>query len=112
MTQILLEIYDPKPAWLALSMADRQAIFDRIGAGMHDLLASGIEPIAFGEAASGVLHRAGQRFFAVWRAADQGALDRLIAGIAAAGWHDYFATINVAGPSVDITEHLGQLARV
>jgi len=111
-TQTLIELYDPKPAWLMLSAKEREAIFTRIGASMGDILALGVEPIAFGEVAGAIPHGAAQRFFAVWRAPDPSTLDALIAGIAASGWHDYFATANVAGAGVDLTEHLGQLAAV
>ncbi len=110
MTQILIELYEHKPAWLLLSMEERQAFFARIGTGMAELLALGIEPLAFGEREPALPHGADQRFFAVWRARDRPALDAMVAGIAASGWHDYFETVNAAGQSVDLTTHLSQLA--
>lgn len=112
MTQTLIELYEPKPGWLSLPAEERQAFFARIGAGMGDILALGIEPLAFGEVAPDIRHGASQRFFAVWRAPDRPALNALVAGIAASGWHDYFETINAAGQSVDLIIHLGQLAAV
>jgi hypothetical protein len=30
------------------------------------------------------------------------AMNALVSGIAASGWHDYFETINAAGPGVDL----------
>jgi hypothetical protein len=108
-TQILIELYDPTPVWLALSSQDRQALFAEIGAGMGDLLALGIEPLAFGEVDTAAAHSAPQRFFAVWRAPDRESLDALMAGIAASGWHSYFATVNAAGAISDLAAHLGQL---
>jgi hypothetical protein len=112
MTQTLIELYAPKPAWLLLTAEERQAFFARIGVGMNEILAFGIEPLAFGETTPSVLDGAGQRFFAVWRTPERTALDALVAGIAASGWHDYFETVNVAGQSVDLTTHLDQLAAV
>lgn len=108
--QTLIELYEPTSAWLALAQQERQSFFARIGAGMGDILARGVEPVAFGEMAGDVPHGAAQRFFAIWRAPDRNALDALIDGIAASGWHDYFATVNAAGSSVDLNAHLGQLA--
>ncbi len=40
------------------------------------------------------------------------ALDMLIAGITATGWHDYFDTVNAAGAGTDLGGHLAQLAGV
>ncbi|ACL60092.1 DUF6616 family protein [Methylobacterium nodulans] len=110
MHHMLIELYAPKPAWLRLDADARQAVFSRIGEGMGAILALGIEPLAFGEIAGDVANSAGQRFFAVWRAPDRSALDALVEGIAASGWHDYFETVNAAGEAVDLTAHLGQLA--
>ncbi len=105
----LAELYTPKPAWLALPAEARSAYFDRVGAGMETLLAMGVEPVAFGAIEAGKLHAAPQTFFALWRFPDQAALDALLAGIAATGWHDYFDTINAAGEDVGFVAHLGQL---
>jgi hypothetical protein len=106
----LIELYSPKPAWLALDAAARQTFFSRVGEGMGAILELGIEPLAFGEIANHVSRSAGQRFFAVWRAPNGQALDALVEGIAASGWHDYFETVNAAGETVDLAPHLGQLA--
>ena len=94
----LLELYSPKPAWLALDGAARQAYFATVGAGMAALSGSGAEALAMGAVDGGKL--------------DEAALDALLAGIAATGWHDYFDTINAAGPAVDFPDHLAQLATV
>ena len=106
----LLELYSPKPAWLALDAAARQAYFATVGAGMAVLSGSGAEALAMGAVAGGKLHGAPQQCYAVWRFPDEAALDALLAGIAATGWHDYFETINADGPAVDSPTHLGQLA--
>lgn len=106
----LLELYSPKPAWLALDVAARQAYFATVGEGMAALSAMGAEALAMGAIDGGKLHAAPQQLYAVWRFPDEAALDALLAGIAATGWHDYFETINAAGPSVDFPAHLAQLA--
>ena len=108
----LLELYSPKPAWLALDGAARQAYFDRVGAGMAALSGMGAEALAMGAIDGGKLHAAAQQVYAVWRVPDEAALDALLTGIAATGWHDYFDTINAAGTAVDFPGHLAQLAAV
>lgn len=37
MAHYLIELYSPKPAWLALDQAGRAAFFDDVGAGMATL---------------------------------------------------------------------------
>ncbi len=109
MTHMLLELYTPKEAWLALEPEARHAFLAKVGASMGPLLAHGIEPCGFGEIADDMPHGASSRFFAVWQAPSRTALDALVAGITASGWHEYFETINAAGQSCDLSAHLGQL---
>lgn len=110
MAHYLAELYSPKPAWLALDQDGRQQFFDGIGSGMAGLSALGIEAIALGEIDAKVLHAPSQTFFAVWRCPDEAALNALVSGIAASGWHTYFETINAAGVGTDLSGHLAQLA--
>ncbi|PST17363.1 hypothetical protein C7U60_20005 [Mesorhizobium plurifarium] len=110
MAHYLAELYSPKPLWLALDQAARRQFFEAIGSGMGALSALGVEAIALGETNAATLHAAGHKFFAIWRAPDAAAIDALVSGIAASGWHDYFETINAAGSGVNLSDHLGQLA--
>jgi hypothetical protein len=112
MTHYLAELYTPKPEWLALDPIDRNRFFEAVGAGMTELSALGVEAIAFGETDAAKLQPAPQRFFAIWRFPNEAALDALLSGIAASGWHDYFETINAAGPGTDLPGHVAQLAAV
>lgn len=106
----LAELYSPKPAWLALDRNGRQQFFEAIGSGMGALSALGVEAIALGETDAATLHAPSQKFFAIWRAPDAAAMNALVSGIAASGWHEYFETINATGPGVDLHGHLAQLA--
>ncbi len=89
MTHYLAELYSPKPGWLALDAEDRLRFFETVGAGMAGLSAIGVEAVAFGETDGAAIHASSQRFFAIWRAADAAAIQALVEGIAASGWHDY-----------------------
>ncbi|WP_029076462.1 DUF6616 family protein [Kaistia adipata] len=106
----LAELYTPRPAWLALDQSGRAAFFNTIGAGMTPLAAHGIEMLAFGETDRSKPHAATEPFFAIWRFPDEAALDALLAGIAATGWHDYFETRNAAGSATDLESHLAAMA--
>lgn len=112
MTHILVELYEPKPAWLSLDATEREAFLAKVGEGMGALTALGIEPVAFGDVDPGVASGTDRRFFALWRAPDHAALGALVDGIAASGWHDFFDTINAAGPMTGMAEHLIRLARL
>ncbi|RDL50135.1 hypothetical protein BLJAPNOD_01252 [Ensifer sp. M14] len=109
MTHYLSELYTPKQAWLALDPAGRHRFFEAVGSGLADLSRVGVEPIAFGEVDAGTLRAAPHAYFAIWRFPDEAALDALVSGISASGWHDYFETINAAGRAVDLPGHLAQL---
>lgn len=112
MTHYLAELYSPKSSWYALDAEGRQAFFEKVGAGMSGLGALGIEALALGPVDATKPFAPHQSFFAIWRFPDEAALDMLIAGITATGWHDYFDTINAAGEGTDLPGHLAQLAGV
>ncbi|MGB6190415.1 MAG: DUF6616 family protein [Aeromonas molluscorum] len=112
MTHYLAELYTPKAAWLALSLDARHQFFEAVGAGMASLSALRVEPIALGETHAATLHGASQPFFAIWRGPDAAAIEVLVQGIAASGWHNYFETVNATGAGVSLGEHLIQLAAV
>src|SRR5690606_19614492 len=110
MAHYLAELYSPKPAWLALDQNGRRQFFETIGAGMGALPALGVEANALGQADAAPLQPPCAQFVPNRRAPDAAAIAALVSGIAASGWHDYFDTINAAGPGVDLNGHLAQLA--
>ncbi|MDO5606044.1 MAG: hypothetical protein Q4G25_12870 [Paracoccus sp. (in: a-proteobacteria)] len=110
MTHYLVELYSPKPAWLALDEQARAAFFEAVGTGMEALGELGVEPLSLSEVDPRVDHAAPQQFLAIWRCADKAGMDALVAGISASGWHEYFKTINAMGAEGDLVAHLGQLA--
>lgn len=77
---------------------------------MGALSALGVDAVARGETDAATLNPPSQRFFAIWRAPDAGAMNALVSGIAASGWHDYFDRINATGSGVDLNRHLALLA--
>lgn len=109
MAHYLAELYTPKPAWLDLTNDERQQFFAAISAAMPALSALGIEALALGKVDQTKLHAAPQTFFAVWRCANDAALDALLSGIAQSGWHDYFDTINAGGQATDLDGHIAEL---
>lgn len=112
MTHYLVELYSPRPAWLALDAGARTAFFQTIGAGLAALAKMGVEPVTLSEIDREMEHAAAQRFLAIWRCSDKAAANALAAGISASGWHEYFETLNAAGAEGDLPAHLGQLAAI
>ncbi len=109
MSYFLAELYSPKPAWLALSAAQRNDYFASIGPAVAALCDSGTEIIAMGEVSPGKSHTAVQSFFALWKFPDKASLDALLDGIGASGWYEYFETVNASGVGCDFPTHLSQL---
>ncbi|WP_225029103.1 DUF6616 family protein [Xinfangfangia pollutisoli] len=109
MPHFLAELYTPKPAWHALSDAQREAFFATIGSALPHLSSLGVEALALGKVDPGKLHSAAQTFFAIWRCPDDAALEALVSGIAQSGWHSYFETVNAGGAATDLAGHLAQL---
>jgi hypothetical protein len=109
MTHYLAELYSPKPQWLALDQAARLQFFEAVGAGLQALSELGVEAITLGRTDATTLHASRHTFLAVWRAPNVRAIDALVTGIAASGWHDYFDTINASSAQGDFQDHLAQL---
>lgn len=109
MTHYLAELYSPKPQWLALDQAARLQFFEAVGAGLQALSELGVEAITLGQTDATTLHCTQHTFLALGRAPDAQAIEALISGIAASGWHDYFDTINAGSAQGDFPSHLAQL---
>lgn len=110
MSHYLVELYSPNAAWTALSHDARETFLTAVGAGMAGLAAHGVEVLALGEVDPGTAHASGHRFVGIWRFADAGARDALLAGIAASGWYDHFDHVNAATAGGDFASHLAALA--
>ncbi|WP_188238919.1 DUF6616 family protein [Stenotrophomonas maltophilia] len=110
MSYTLIELYTAPPAWTALPPDQRTAFFTRIGAGMQQFDPVRIAPVAMGRVAEGAAHGGSEQFYAVWRCASREDADALLEGIAATGWHQYFATTNAVGADDGMGQHLADLA--
>ncbi|MGL4859244.1 MAG: DUF6616 family protein [Enterobacteriaceae bacterium] len=112
MAYYLTELYTVKPAWESLPSEQRQEYLQQIGAGLTQLLATGIEVLSMGEVERDHIYSASQQFYAIWRLPDKASIDTLLAAIDASGWHRYFTTINAAGSQQSIEGHLQQLVAI
>ncbi|MDP9972960.1 DUF6616 family protein [Variovorax paradoxus] len=110
MSHYLVELYSPKPGWLALPAVQRSQFLDGIKAGMGGLGELGVEILMLGQTEPGIDQASGHRFLGIWRLPDARARDALLAGIKASGWYDHFEHVNAAGAGSDFSSHLAELA--
>ena len=106
MTQIFIELYRYKDAWMKLPEADRRAYVGAITDAVNGLTDIGVEVVGYGMNAQQTSHRAPYDFFCVYKVPNAEIQREFEAQIEAAGWYDYFDQINVSG---DITGHAGAL---
>jgi uncharacterized protein DUF6616 len=93
---LMIEAWTPKPAWLALTEAERTEYVTAVGEGAAALAEQGVTPLAWGltdEASHGTEHVA----FAVWECGSRAGCDALRAAIAGAGWYELFDQIDFGG---------------
>ncbi len=110
MPHYLIELYTPKPAWLALPAQQRQQFLEGIRSGMGGLSSLGVEVLALGETEPDIDHASAHRFLGIWRCPGAQARDALLAGIGASGWYGYFDHVNAASAGGDFAAHLAALA--
>jgi hypothetical protein len=109
---LMIEAWTPKPAWLALTEAQRADYVAGVGEGVAALAAQGVRPLGWGlldDAARATEHTA----FAVWECGSRAGCDALREAIAAAGWYELFDQVDFggeAGPPDAVLRHHIELA--
>ncbi len=109
MSHYLVELYTPKPAWLALPAAQREQFLHGIRSAMVELSSLGVEVLTLGEAEPDIDNASEHRFLGIWRFPGLQSRDALLAGIQASGWYGYFDHVNAAGARADLADHLSAL---
>jgi hypothetical protein len=110
MAHYLIELYSPNAKWEALPAEERRQFIDNIKLAMGNLSHLGVDVLALGETDSTVDKPTEHRFLGIWRFADIQTRDRLLAGIKASGWYNYFDHVNAAGSAAGFETHLATLA--
>lgn len=107
-----IELWKPRPAWLALGADERQAYLDKVGPAIGQLLAAGVEIVGWGriddepDGHTGT----GHRWVAVWRMPSENEVALLRNLVAEAGWYDFFEQVNVVSelgdPEAALRDHV------
>lgn len=112
MSCYLIELYSPKPAWLALTRDQRHIFLEGIGAGMANLAAAGIEILALSQTRAEITCASPHQFVGIWRFSSPELRDTLLEAISNSGWYHYFDHINAASDGGDFIHHLKELIEV
>jgi hypothetical protein len=98
---ILTELWNAKPAWLALSAAERRSFFeDKIHPFMAGLIEQGGEFMGAAVNDNTGTERIDYDYMAIWKLPDKEFSDRLEAGAKALGFLEYFEQANSSGTIV------------
>ncbi|MEM9823206.1 MAG: DUF6616 family protein [Bacteroidota bacterium] len=104
-----VEIWNAKPALLALSVEERGAYMANIGPHIQDLLAKGVEVLTWSDNATVTTKRAAYDYFAIWKFPDQATADGFQQLVDNVGWYNYFEQTNLMGEAASAQEIIGQL---
>jgi hypothetical protein len=108
---LYIELWKTRPAWHALSVAERESYVAQLGPAIGQLLANGVELLGFALADAEAPYDAGYTYLAAWRMPDLERARALEAAVDGAGWHRYFEQVNARGAIVSPSEVLAHMAR-
>lgn len=98
--RLYVELWNTRPAWLALSQPERERFFEAIGAALAVQLDAGCEFIGAVIADADTPHRGNYQYMAMWRM-DDGLVRPFEAAWERLGWYTHFEQTNVRGTPVD-----------
>ncbi len=106
---LYVELWKARPAWFALSAAERAGYMENVGPAIGQLLGAGIELLGFALADSDTLHGAEYTYLAAWRMPSKELALALEQAVDGASWHVYFEQVNARGaimPPPDALAHM------
>ncbi|MCU0491607.1 MAG: hypothetical protein MUD01_08465 [Chloroflexaceae bacterium] len=106
---LYLELWNVRPAWLALSVEQRAHYIEQVNGAMQGMFSAGAEVLTWSVTDAATDRPAGQGYFAVWKFPDAAFARQFEQQVAAAGWYDYFEQVNLAGAISTPQAVLGQL---
>lgn len=107
--ELYAELWNPKPAWSALSQQERAAFVDAIGPGMQSLIAQGVELLGFARNDADTPLRSPHAYLALWRMNDHALVELLEATVEECGWHTYFDQVNARGEALSPQDAFAQM---
>jgi len=108
---IFVELWNPRPEWLALSEKERGDYMQQVGAGMGELAAAGIEVVGWAVNDPDTSHRYGYQYLAVWKMPDASRVRLFEETVEQAGWYNYFEQVNARGTLATPEEVIGRIMK-
>lgn len=106
-----VELWNPKPSWVALSQDERKAYLKRLGRAKGTLLkAKATLLLAVNE--PDTPYRAPYEYVSVWTLEDEEGIAQLEAWAREVGWHDYFEQTTSGGKTLPLEDVLETLVKV
>lgn len=92
----LVELWSPKPEYLALSREEREAFFEQLlEKAAVDRMKDGGELVTLGMGRTEpVAHDTGYQWMAVWQGPDKATIDAFLARVEDAGWFEYWEQVH------------------
>lgn len=100
MQQIFVELYNYRPEWSGLSIAEREAFVGSLAGALGRFRDQGVEVVAYGVNDLDTDRRAPYDFFCVYRVPDVRLQRVFEAQIAGSGWYRYFEQVNISGAAL------------
>lgn len=98
---ILTEIWNAKPAWLALTIDDRNHFFEeKVNPFIGKMVAEGAEFVGCAVNDNDGKERINYRYMAVWILPNKAFSDRLESGARELGFLEYFNQVNFSGTAI------------
>lgn len=107
-----IELWNAKPAWLALSQAERGDYMNQVGTHIQGLLDQGVKVLTWSNNESNTTHKADFDYFAIWSFPDQASADGFQQLVEGAGWYNYFEQVNLMGQEATAEQIIGQLIQL
>ncbi|MEM7352831.1 MAG: DUF6616 family protein [Acidobacteriota bacterium] len=107
---LYVELWNARPKWLALSVAERQDYFEKVGGEIQKLTETGVELVGFAINDEDTPHRGDYRYLALWKMPTLEQVEMLEASVQQAGWHEYFEQINARGEWMAPPQALADMA--
>lgn len=103
---LVVELWTPKPAFLAASPEVRKRIAAGVRAGVAEMAAGGIRSLGWGRIGATAEHPSGHDWFAVWETPSAEAARAFFDGVAASGWYEWFDQVNASGTALSVDDAL------
>lgn len=109
---LYIELWNVTQKWMDLSKEDRRTYFEKVGGGMKQLMAEGIENLGWAMNDEHTPYRSDYRYMAVWKMPSLDHVEKLEKAVADAGWHDYFSQANSRGKVIPLPDALENLVNL